>query len=153
MGEVEVSVLEKGAPELQHDDLRLSLQQMRPQGLQRHLVVQCPNCGCLFSVEEAKFKRGLKFFFILLLTWAVVNLIILIVILTTTRYEHFQVYISTNTWIFKHFYFELKGNLLLGMFAALVAVGLLEKKKRKSTGSAPPRKEQVQTLSALVQQV
>ncbi|KAK1880349.1 capsid protein [Dissostichus eleginoides] len=72
MGEVEVSVCEKGAPEVQHYDLRSSLRSMRPQGLQRHLVVQSPNCSSLFPEEEAEFNRGLKYSFILVLTWAVI---------------------------------------------------------------------------------
>ncbi|KAI4818392.1 hypothetical protein KUCAC02_011734, partial [Chaenocephalus aceratus] len=68
MGEIEVSVCGKGAPEVQHYDLRSSLRSMRPQGLQRHLVVQSPNCSSLFPEEE--FNRGLKYSFILVLTWA-----------------------------------------------------------------------------------
>ncbi|KAK5883273.1 hypothetical protein CesoFtcFv8_019620 [Champsocephalus esox] len=106
MGEVEVSVCEKGAPEVQHYDLRSSLRSMRPQGLQRHLVVQSPNCSYLFPEEE--FNRGLKYSFILVLTWAVI--ILIIELSTTSRSGRLQLYV-----------------LLLALFAAVVS---LEKKRR-----------------------
>lgn len=153
MGEVEISINEEWALRVVHRyDLRGLLRRLRPEGFERHRVVQWPNCSCWSkSGQDRKFNRVLMIFFLITLSLAVINLIILDQLL---KYNQFYTWDHTfdQAWLFG-FRIGQAGIVLLLVFVAVLAVGVLAKTATRKTCSAPPRREEVQTISALVQQV
>ncbi|XP_076611240.1 uncharacterized protein LOC143335584 [Chaetodon auriga] len=142
MGKVEISIEEEWVLRVVHRyDLRVLLRRLRAEGFGRHRVAKRPNCGCLSKSVQERLSSRVLMFLLLILSVTVISLIILDELLTCERRPD-----ERSTWLFGHFHPGQRGAVLLLALVAVLAAGVLAKK-------ATMRREEVQTVSALVQQV
>lgn len=142
MGEVEISIDEEGLLRVVHRyDLRVLLRRLRAEGFGRHRVAKRPNCGCLSKSVQERLSSRVLMFLLIILSVTVISLIILDQLSTCERRPD-----GRSAWPFGHVRLGQRGTLLLAVLVAVLAAGTLAKK-------ATMRREEVQTVSALVRQV
>ncbi|KAM8767083.1 uncharacterized protein AB9X84_006116 [Acanthopagrus schlegelii] len=161
MGAVEISVDEDWTLKVvQRYDLRPVLRRLRPEGFERHRVFTWPTCSSvkrpdscrgLGDVEEAKFNRALKVVLIIVLCLGAVSILFYEQLVTHGYWSWDDMPIGS--WLSGCFEIGLTGTLILAVFAAVLVVSELAKYVMEKACSAPPRREEVQTVSAFVQQV
>ncbi|KAM9339985.1 uncharacterized protein ABDE67_015700 [Symphorus nematophorus] len=154
MGEVEISMNEEGALKvIQRFDLRVLLRRLRREDFERHRVVRPSTCSPWCSTASPPdFIRVLRVIFIFTLSLGLINIMLFDKLVTHAEPFTWD-YIFGRTWLFGHFEIGQMGIVLLAMFAALLTVGVLVKNAPKITALARPRRGEVQTISALVQEV
>lgn len=150
MDEVKTLVNEDGAAKVVPS---FHLRRPWPEGLHRHRATAAPNRGCLSQpVPEETFVSTLKWFFLVTLGLCVYSVVCLLLFLENLNdgpsawniilYPKWFVSTEAKVW----------GVALLTIFA-VVCVRAFIKKLKKTTGSASPGREEVQTISSSIQQV
>ncbi|XP_078031986.1 uncharacterized protein LOC144467377 [Epinephelus lanceolatus] len=142
----EIFLNAEGAPHVQHDYIRLMFRQQRPEGFERPCVAKWLNCSYFSKhAEEDTFNRGLKLLFFAILALAVINIFLS---------KHLTYWLQYNLHTVPFGLFQVvQGVALLAIFAAFVVVTVHMRRMKKSADLATQRKDQLQKISALVQQL
>lgn len=162
MGDLETLIAKEGPPNaVQQYAQRTSLGWLSPEGFERHRVAYRVNCGFLLkSSNDATFSRFLMVVFLILTCLVLIQILILEEVFHASLRSSFDPvepplmdYIFAQTWLYGRFQIEQTGIIFVAILASLLTVGVFAKKMKKKTYSGWPRRDEVQTICAHVQQV